>query len=187
MATDDDQNWVWLRRHSWRPDMTVREQIVDDFEKLFLLQYMSKHVLLSWRRFQVYRREAYSAEFRDLKLVLSLNEFKTKELVLRRLFLGVLLSSILILILILFSNPPSAVSEKFGIEQTQIYFTIVGAILCLCLLYRNIFVTQTLVVGVVGLLLMSIFAALPFLSGAIMMLGILLLYLVAKWRANPSY
>ncbi|PAQ08879.1 hypothetical protein CIT26_15225 [Mesorhizobium temperatum] len=167
--------------------MTTREQIVDDLEKLFLLQYLSNHVSLSWQRFHGYWREAHRAEIRDLKLVLSLNEFKTKELVLRRLFLAVLLSSILILILILFSKTPSAVSGKFGIGQNQIYFTIAGAILCLCLLYRNIFVAQTLVVGVVGLFLMSIFAALPFLSLAIMMLGILLLYLVAKWRANPSY
>lgn len=167
--------------------MTIREQIVDDFEKLFLLKYLPNRVSLSWERLHEYQREARRAELRDLKLVLSLNEFKTKELVLRRLFLAMLLSSILILILILFSKTPSAVREQFGIEQNQIYFTTVGAILCLCLLYRNIFVTPTLIVGIVGLLLMSIFAALPFLSAAIMMLGILLLYLVAKWRANPSH
>ncbi|RWH76408.1 MAG: hypothetical protein EOQ86_21350 [Mesorhizobium sp.] len=165
---NDDQNWVWLNRHSWRPDMKIREQIVDDFEKLFLLKYLPNRVSLSWERLHEYQREA-------------------RRLVLRRLFLAMLLSSILILILILFSKTPSAVREQFGIEQNQIYFTTVGAILCLCLLYSNIFVTPTLIVGVVGLLLMSIFAALPFLSAAIMMLGILLLYLVAKWRANPSH
>lgn len=148
--------------------MKIREQIVDDFEKLFLLKYLPNRVSLSWERLHEYQREA-------------------RRLVLRRLFLAMLLSSILILILILFSKTPSAVREQFGIEQNQIYFTTVGAILCLCLLYSNIFVTPTLIVGVVGLLLMSIFAALPFLSAAIMMLGILLLYLVAKWRANPSH